>query len=150
MMSVNPTCATVPTNIAAPQQTEFRPGILVVDDDTTLLRLLRTVFTRRGFAVWTAGDGKTALELYRQNRHAVSLVLLDVCMPGLDGPQTLAELRRIDPAVLACFMSGFTNKYSHDELLSGGAMPCIEKPFEVLPLADNLWQLAQGKSHLPA
>ncbi len=150
MNSTDPTCATVLTNTAPLLQTESRPGILVVDDDTVLLRLLSIVFTRQGFVVWTASDGRTALDLYRQHRNAVSVVLLDVCMPGLDGPQTLAELRRIDPSVRACFMSGFAGKYTQNDLLSGAARSCIEKPFDVLPLAEQLWQLATEQPGISA
>src|SRR5207248_2924397 len=94
-----------------------RPGILVVDDDAMLLMLLRTVLSRKGFRVWTANEGHAAVTLFHQHcRPQVSLVLLDVCMPGLDGPHTLAELRRVEPTLRACFMSGHPGTYGPDDL----------------------------------
>ena len=56
--------------------------------------------------MWLAVDGDDALDLYQRHRAEIDLVLLDVQMPGLDGPRTLDALREFDPDVLACFMTG--------------------------------------------
>jgi DNA-binding response OmpR family regulator len=130
------------TSLAPGADAEPGPGILVIDDEQMLLDLLRLILQRKGFRVWTALDGPAALELYRQQKDAISVVLLDVCMTPMDGPQTLAELRRIDSTVLVCFMSGFTGNYSPEELVSLGAAFFFEKPFQIRPLAEQLWQLA--------
>ena len=61
-------------------------GILVVDDEAGVLRVLDLVLRQQGFAVWPAAGGVEAVELYRRHREAIDVVLLDVCMPGLDGP----------------------------------------------------------------
>src|SRR5262245_34859637 len=82
------------------------PGALVIDDDPMLLTLLRAVLAGEGFTVWTAETGSEGVELYRAHREQIAVVLLDVRMPGLDGPQTLTELRKIEPGVTCCFMSG--------------------------------------------
>ncbi len=120
----------------------FSPGILVVDDDPILLTLLRTILERQGFQVWTSASGAEAVATYRQHQHDIELVLLDVCMPEMDGPATLTELRRLDPGVRACFMSGHTGHYSVDDLFSRGALRFYEKPFQIQPLAESLWKLA--------
>src|SRR5262245_42154394 len=99
-----------------------RPGILVVDDDAMLRTLLVAVLARKGFRIWAAGEGHAAIDLFRRLQGQVSLVLLDVCMPGLDGPRTLAELRRLEPGLRACFMSGHTGNYAPEELLGQGAL----------------------------
>ena len=120
------------------------PGILVVDDDPTLLALLEAVFRRRGFRVWSANSGEAAVKLYELQQADIGVVLLDVCMPTLDGPGTLARLRSVNPGVRACFMSGFTGRYSLEELFAMGAVGFFDKPFQIVPLADELWTLAQG------
>jgi DNA-binding NtrC family response regulator len=120
------------------------PGILVVDDEPTLLSLLETVFRRRGFRVWCAGSGEAAVELFAANQAAIGVVLLDVCMPHLDGPTTLARLRQVGPGVRACFMSGHAGRYSVEDLFAMGAARFFEKPFQIGPMADELWALAQG------
>jgi len=120
-----------------------RPGILVVDDEPVVRNLLDLVLRRSGFAVWAADGGPSALDLYRQNQSAISVVLIDVRMPDMDGPQTLAALRRINPAVVCCFMSGHAGEYTPEGLLALGAVRLFEKPFRADELAQALRQTAQ-------
>lgn len=75
----------------APQGTGVHPQILVVDDEPEIVEVLRAYLEREGFAVQTAGDGRTALELAR-SRHP-DLVVLDWMLPGLDGPEVCRRLR---------------------------------------------------------
>jgi response regulator RpfG family c-di-GMP phosphodiesterase len=82
-----------------------KPGVLVVDDNPLIQALLGKWLRRSGFEVWLASNGPEAIDLYRLHRKAIALVLLDVWMPGLDGPQTLGALRRLNPKVEACFMT---------------------------------------------
>src|SRR5262249_9071772 len=65
------------------------PGVLVVDDETAVLCVLAARFRHEGVKVWLAGHGPQAIELYRSHRGAIDVVLLDVLMPGMDGPRTL-------------------------------------------------------------
>jgi DNA-binding NtrC family response regulator len=118
------------------------PSILIVDDDTMLLNLLQLVLRQRGFVVYSASSGEEALALYRHHHASTELALLDVCMPGLDGVGTLAELRRVQPGLRACFMSGHTGLYGPDELRASGMLRFFDKPFSIHQLADELWQLA--------
>jgi two-component system OmpR family response regulator len=127
-----------------------RPGILVVEDDRAVQALLHAVLTHRGFQVWTAGSGLAAVELSRSVKGRLDVLLLDVCMPGLDGPATLAELRRSGVDVPACFMSGHTALYSVDELLGLGAVRFFEKPFQIEVLAGEVWRLARPDHDRPA
>jgi two-component system, OmpR family, response regulator len=118
------------------------PGVLVVDDDHLVLVMVQIGLERHGFRVRLASSGREALALYRAHRQEIAVVLLDVRMPGLDGPQTLDALRQLNPAVLACFMSGETGGYEPDELLRHGAAHLIRKPFHVAELANVLRPLA--------
>jgi CheY-like chemotaxis protein len=69
------------------------PTVLVVDDDEKNRRLLGDLLERRGFVVLRAGSGEEALALAAGCR--ADLVLLDIRLPGIDGVQTLAALRRM-------------------------------------------------------
>ncbi len=120
--------------------------ILVVDDDASLLSLLNLAFKHRGFVVRLASSGEDAVAQFRKEPRAIDLVLLDVCMPGLDGPQTLQELQRIDPGVAVCFMSGYTAQYTPQDLLQRGALEFISKPFPMDQTIQALWQLAMVRS----
>jgi CheY-like chemotaxis protein len=119
-----------------------RLGVLVVDDEPLLRNLLAAVLQRNGFAVWVAESGQDALNLYQLNQSAISVVLLDVRMPGMDGPQTLAALQRVNPAVVCSFMTGHAGGYSAESLLALGAVRLFEKPFQLDEIASALRQTA--------
>jgi CheY-like chemotaxis protein len=112
--------------------TQRRPEILVVEDEEAVRNVLALGLRSQGLAVRLTGGGQQAAEVYRRRQRTVSLVLLDVQMPGLDGPQTLALLRQINPAVRCVFMSGSTGKYSTEELLALGPLRLLAKPFGCL------------------
>jgi DNA-binding NtrC family response regulator len=120
------------------------PGVLVVDDDALVRAMLQAVLQRQGFAVWLADCGRAALEMYQRHREHIAVVLLDVRMPGLDGPQTLALLRRADPEVVCCFMTGHAGPYTPQDLLALGALHLFDKPFRMDELGQKL-RLAAGR-----
>lgn len=110
--------------------------ILVVEDDDAVRRLVDVALRTFEFAVIVAASGKKAIEILRQ--HNIDLVLLDVQMPVMDGPSTLAALREIDPNLICCFMSGHTGKYTAEDLLHMGAAKVIEKPFRLHHLRQTI------------
>src|SRR4051812_31434125 len=81
------------------QTTRPPPCVLAIDDEPGILGLLRRALPPHGFTVLTADGGQAGVELYRVDPDAVGVVLLDVRMPGLDGPATLAALRQIRPGL---------------------------------------------------
>ena len=119
-----------------------RHGILVVDDEDSVRGLLQIVLQRQGFDVWLAADGFQACKLYDRFRSQIDLVLLDVRMPGWDGPRTLAELRRLNPDLPCCFMTGQAGEYSEGQLLVLGASRVFAKPFALASVRTALWELA--------
>jgi CheY-like chemotaxis protein len=104
--------------------------LLLVDDEKALARMLEITLRGHGFVVRVAHDGPHAVQVYRQHRASIGVVLLDVHMPGMDGPQTLLTLREIRANVRVVFMSGNTGPSSEDELLALGASHVFEKPFK--------------------
>jgi CheY-like chemotaxis protein len=118
-----------------------RPGVLVVDDEEGILRVLQVGLRSYGLAVWVAADGHGAVEVYRSFRTAIDITLLDVRMAGRDGPQTLLALRELDPDARACFMTGFAGRYSEQDLLDLGALAVFMKPLRLGELARRLLSL---------
>jgi CheY-like chemotaxis protein len=118
-----------------------QPGILIVDDEATIRNLLQIVLRQQGFRVWLAADGWDALKIYRQHRWNIAMVLLDVRMPGWDGPRTMAALQRIDPGVRCCFLTGQAGDYSKEELRRRGAEHVFAKPFRPAVLGSFLGRL---------
>ena len=112
------------------------------------MRRIACIWLRRsGFAVWAASDGREAAALYRENRSAIDVVLLDVLLPDRDGPETLAILRELDGCVRCCFMRGDTGKYSKAHLLDLGAVAVFQKPFRMSELAEQLVRVAASPLH---
>jgi CheY-like chemotaxis protein len=107
----------------------LRSAVLVVDDDPAIRHLLAIALPRFDLPVFLAGSGEEALSLYCQHQAFIGVVLLDVLMPGMAGPQVLLALRRLDPSIRAVFMSGHTGQYPAEELLALGATCVLEKPF---------------------
>ncbi len=121
-----------------------RPAVLLVEDEPAILAMLNLVLSHHGFNVRRAHGGAEAIALFERHRDTINVVLLDVQMPEIDGPHTLAALRALDPEVAVVFMSGNTGEYSTEELLSRGARCVLPKPFRSMAeLMRILWQLAQ-------
>jgi DNA-binding NtrC family response regulator len=114
-----------------------RPNLLVVDDETAVLRMIELAMQHYGFDVTPISSSKKAVEFYRQNSGNIDLVLLDVQLREMDGPSTLAALKQINPQVRCCFMSGHTGRYSVADLRAMGALAFLPKPFL------NLTEMAQ-------
>lgn len=117
--------------------------VLVVDDDEDVLDVLDRGLTALGFRVRRASHGMQGVDLYTQQR--ADVVLLDVRMPGLDGPLTFQAMQRIDPSVRVVFMTGFTADYAPEDLLGLGAVGFLAKPFGLADLASTL-RMAAGSS----
>ena len=103
-------------------------SILIVDDDSDLLRALERVLTRRGFAVRTASDADDALGILLRDH--VDVLLLDLCMPGLGGLELLRRLRADQLRVPAVVMSGTGTIPDVLEAVRLGACDFVEKPVE--------------------
>ena len=78
--------------------------------------------------MWLAGCGQEAIRLsYRQHRPEIDAVVPDVRMLGLDGRQTLAALRELNPQVRCCFLSGDLGWYTEEQLRQAGAAGILTK-----------------------
>jgi len=113
------------------QQTKSTRSILFADDELGFRDLFRFIFEPLGFEVVVVGNGLEALEMIR--RRSFNLVVLDVNMPRMGGPETLTRLREIQPdqrVMVVC--SGFdpTNRIE-TEALRAGAASYLHKPIEV-------------------
>jgi two-component system OmpR family response regulator len=113
-------------------------GVLVADDEADVRDVLHATLRREGFAVWLAAHGHEALSVFRQQRESIDLVLLDVHMPGLDGPQTLVALQEVTPQIRCCFMTGYLDGYTVQGLRHLGARAVFMKPFRPFEVAQAL------------
>lgn len=125
--------------------------VLVVEDEPAVLKMLEYALKYHAFTVRTALGGEEAIGIYQQHKDTIGVVLLDVQMPVMDGPETLLALRNIDPTLHCIFMSGNTGNYTREQLLGFGASLVLSKPFSRLEkLMQELRLIARRQTVLPA
>jgi DNA-binding response OmpR family regulator len=110
--------------------------ILVVDDELFVRELLLEFLGKQGFEVHLAESGEKALEVAKSV--PVQIALIDLKMPGMDGIQTLKELRKISPEILAIIMTGYPTIESAVEALRSGACDYVIKPFKLNELRASI------------
>jgi len=114
-----------------PETLPLTGTVLVVDDEAPIRLLIEQILKRMGLRVLTAADGESAVACFREHARDITFVILDLTMPKLDGSKTLAELRRLDPAVQAVLTSGFDVDTLDPRLKDEGFAAFIRKPFQV-------------------
>ncbi len=125
------------------------PVVLVVDDYDDLRRILSQALRHLGYDVLLAASGREALEVYRRGRPDIDLVLMDILMPDGDGPQTLDALRRLDPGVRCCLMTGDPGDYNLADLRRRGAARVLLKPIALAELAEVIAEVLRPTSCPP-
>ncbi len=138
---------------ATPRQTdklETGGTVLVVDDEASVRRIASAILERHGYAVTMAADGYEALALGLAHGGRFSAVLLDLTMPGLDGPGTLTELRTMNPALPFLIMSGFSEEDARKRLPDDPRVQFIPKPFTAEDLLEALQRVRASAAAAPA
>jgi CheY-like chemotaxis protein len=113
--------------------------ILVIDDQEPIRRITRRALENEGHEVLDASDGEEGMALLDRAETPVDVVITDIFMPGMDGIQTLREIRKRFPAIKVIAMSGGDSSGLLDlredaELL--GAVKSLHKPFTAREIVD--------------
>jgi len=130
-------------DIAAADSARNREGVaatvLLVEDEETLRLPVVKVLCRRGFSVVEASNGHAAVELFRAKEPEIDVVLLDLTLPSMSGPEVLEEMRRMRPDVKVILTSAYGQEMVMKSV--GGQPPWgyIRKPYSPNELADLLW-----------
>jgi two-component system cell cycle sensor histidine kinase/response regulator CckA len=103
--------------------------ILLVDDESAMREIGTDILEGSGFKVLTAADGLEAVEIYKTRSKEITLVILDLVMPKMDGGQTFLELKKINPKVKSIFCTGFASDAIITQLLAEENIPAVQKPF---------------------
>jgi two-component system nitrogen regulation response regulator NtrX len=105
------------------------PTILIVDDEPSIVQSLSGLLTDEGFEVTTAGNGYEALQQIESN--SPDLVLLDIWMPGIDGLETLQEIKKSHPHTQVIMVTGHGTIETAVKATKFGAFDFIEKPLSI-------------------
>lgn len=124
--------------------------ILVVDDDGVIRNLAKSMLERGGFTVLTAVDGEDALRVFREHHEEVSLVLLDMTMPRMNGEETFRELTRIRADIPVIISSGYGEQETMGQFREKGIAGFIQKPYQTRDLMRVLRGILEPATHTPA
>jgi DNA-binding NtrC family response regulator len=125
-------------------------NILLVDDEPGMLRYIRTLLEVDEHKVQTASTGEEAVERVQKGLHP-DLVLLDLLMPGIDGLQTLEQLRHLQPGLKVVMLSCVNDTRKVVQAMRLGAIDYLTKPFQKAELDAVIGQCvgaaAKGESY---
>ena len=119
--------------------------ILVVDDEPLILLMTKATLESSGYKVLTANGGAAALQLFRDRYRDIAAVLLDMMMPGMDGPTTMQAIKAIAPDVKIIAASGLRLTERPAEALAAGAIAFLKKPFSDTELLQTLSTLLHNR-----
>jgi two-component system nitrogen regulation response regulator NtrX len=105
------------------------PSILIVDDEPSIVQSLKGLLVDEGFDVMTAPNGYEALKIIESE--SPDLVLLDIWMPGIDGIETLKEIKAGNPFIQVIIITGHGNVETAVKATKLGAFDLIEKPLSI-------------------
>ncbi len=117
-----------PPRPAAPDK-KAEGTILVVDDEPQVRKIAASILEKHGYTVALAADGYEALALALAHGMSFKAVLLDLTMPGIDGPATLRELRALSKTVPVLIMSGYSENDARKQIIATPLVGFIPKPF---------------------
>jgi PAS domain S-box-containing protein len=131
---------------ATPREKTATAGrtILFVEDEVSLQIPVCSVLRRNGFSVIEAGDGVTAVELFRANQSKIDVVLLDMTLPGQSGSEVYSDLLEIQPDVKVVFTTAYSQQAALDELIGKEGWMFIRKPYHLSDLLNLLQRVAAG------
>ncbi len=119
--------------------------LLVADDEASIREITRATLERYGYLVITASDGTEALALYTKHSKEVSVLIIDMMMPYLDGVATIRELQKLNPEVKIIASSGLTSDNKTMEAISIGAKAFLPKPYTAEKLLEVLHNIIHTK-----
>jgi two-component system cell cycle sensor histidine kinase/response regulator CckA len=113
-------------------------SILFAEDEIRQLRLMQDFLQSVGYKVLVARDGSEAVEIFRSNKDAVSLVVLDLGLPKLNGWEAFRQMREINPSVKAVFATGFMAPQIESQLALAGVTAVVMKPYQLDEVVETI------------
>jgi len=112
--------------------------VLLVEDEPAVREMTLAALQGYGYTVLAASNAEDALQTVAAKHGQIDLLLTDVVMPGLSGPQLADHVRRTHPAIAVVFMSGYTSDAMLRQGIESGDVHFVQKPFSTAALAAKL------------
>ena len=137
---------TLPLARAAEEQAAAATGpvrggsetVLVVEDEDQVRALIQDVLTRFGYTVLTARDGTAAIELCRSTRRGISLLITDIVMAQMSGPQVYSRVATVMPGIAVLYISGYTGDTVFARGVRDEGVAFLQKPFTPTALGQKV------------
>ncbi len=133
---------------AREERREVPPGngelILLIDDEELIRELGVEILTKLGYRPVTAGDADEGLKRYYELKDELSMVILDMVMPGGSGKDVLGKIREQSSDVFVLLSSGYNRISLGEDLIKGGRVDFIQKPYSMEDLAWEIHKLLSG------
>lgn len=125
------------------ENAQFQKTILWVDDEEIALEVWSQMLQKLGYKVLQARYGNEALEIFKKRKNSISLVILDMRMPGMNGCEVFDRLKKIQPEVKIILVSGFMEQYDLVEISNRHFDGYIEKPFKLKELSEKIEEVIE-------
>ncbi len=113
--------------------------VLVVDDEDIIRNIASEILIECGYEVLLAENGSSGIELLRESGDKISLVILDMAMPGMSGKETYIEMKKIKPDIKVILSSGFKQDKRVLESMELGINTFIQKPYTIYNLSKTVY-----------
>ena len=130
--------------VARYQRTPNGETVLLVEDEDALRDVTERILTRQGYRVVTAASGPDAIALVEAHAGEIHLLLTDVVMPAMPGPDVAERVRRVRPDIQVLYMSGYARQVLAARGRLNPGVNLIEKPFSASALLDKVGQVLTG------
>ncbi len=119
--------------------------ILLVDDEERILDVGKQLLETLGYDVIATKSGEEALRIFKKEKGAFDLVVLDMIMPGMGGAEVFDALRRLDPNIKVLLASGYSLSGQASKIMEKGCNGFIQKPFSMERLSKKIQEVMRGR-----
>jgi PAS domain S-box-containing protein len=114
---------------------EETPGgtetLLVVEDEEMLMMTLQMLLVEKGYTVLSASDGLTAVNIYKERKNEIALVLTDLGLPKMTGMEECVQIKKLDPSARVIVATGYLDSGMKSEFLKTGIQHFLFKPYDL-------------------
>ena len=119
--------------------------ILVVEDEPQILELMQDMLLRMGYQVLKASDGEKALEIFRNEKDDIKMVIIDILMPGMDGRRLFKALKDVNPDIKVLISSGYDETTALEGMAPYRPEGYIQKPYRFSSLKEKLSEILKDR-----
>jgi DNA-binding NtrC family response regulator len=138
-----------PISVKDEETLENIPGgtetLLVVEDEEMLMMTLQMVLVDKGYNVLSARDGLAAVNIYKERKNDIALVLTDLGLPKITGMEECAEIQKLNPAVRIIVATGFLDPEMKSEFLKAKIQHFLYKPYDLKKVLKEVREVLDEK-----